>query len=86
MISRMAGITAIVSLAGIMLVEVFTNRPAMFDPDQITGRVCPALYLARPSSYWLYYTTPTYCAVSWGFAGILFLAGLFLLIGRNMSR
>lgn len=78
-----AGLAAIASVAGIMLVEVFVNRPATFEPDEMAGRVCPALYLARPSSHWLYYTTPTYCAVSWSFAGMLFLACLFLLVDRR---
>jgi hypothetical protein len=84
--SKLTGIMGIGAVAGIMLLEVITNRPAAFEPDPISGRVCPALFLARTSSHWLYYTTPTYCAVSWAFAGVLLLACLLLLLDRIASR
>ncbi len=81
-IKAVAPIVMILSLIGIMLVEIATNRPVRFAADPLAGRVCPALFVAKPSEYWLYYTTPGACALSWSFVAALLIAAMFLAIDR----
>lgn len=79
LIRSAAGLVGIISVVGIMLVEIVSNRPLLWVADETTGRVCPALYLARTSEHWLYYTTVANCTVSWAFAAVLGIACLILL-------
>ncbi len=80
LIRTVTGVVALVSIIGIMLVEVVSNRPLLWVADEASSRVCPALYLAKPSEHWLYYTTLANCTVSWIFAAVLGMACLILLI------
>lgn len=79
-VKSLASIIALISFAGIALVDVFSNHPPLFVADPSVGRVCPAIYLNRFSSHFFYYTDRFDCAVSWGFAATLFAAAIVLAI------
>jgi hypothetical protein len=73
-----AGCVLLAAIIGVMLVEIVSNRPMRFIPDQSTGRACPALYLVRLSGHLFYYTTSAPCTASWSFALMGFAAALYL--------
>lgn len=83
-----SGVLALISVVGIMLTQVAAtwDIPISLVPNQLTGRVYPAVYWFKFSSHWFFYTTPIYCSIAWTFTGLLAASCLVLLYFKSLGR